>query len=101
MKKLISILAVLVVVYACLIGALFAIMHRSPDNFARTMKHVPWPAFVVLPFRPLWNVARRGAIQVGELAPDFNLESPDHKSRFQLSSARGQEPVVLVFGSYT
>lgn len=101
MKKLITIFAALVVLYACVTGALFAIMHRSPDNFARTMKYVPWPAFVVLPFRPMWNVARRGTIEVGEMAPDFSLESPDHKSHFQLSSARGQEPVVLVFGSYT
>jgi hypothetical protein len=66
-----------------------------------TMKHVPWPAFVVLPFKPLWNVARKGHLAVGDMAPDFSLESPDHKSTFQLSSMRGQTPVVLVFGSYT
>jgi hypothetical protein len=29
------------------------------------------------------------------------LESPDHKNTFQLSSMRGEKPVVLVFGSYT
>jgi len=101
MKKVVTIAACVVVVYACVSGALFVVMLQSPDNFARTMKHVPWPAFVVLPFKPLWNVARKGSVAAGDIAPDFSLESPDHKSRFQLSSARGQEPVVLVFGSYT
>ena len=54
------------------------------------MKYVPWPAFMVLPFKPLW---KRGAQRtwVGDMAPDFSLESPDHKETFQLSSMRGQE----------
>jgi hypothetical protein len=101
MKKLLKLLVGALLLYALLAGALFAAMLQSPDDFARTMKHVPWPAFMVLPFRPLWNVARSGNVQTGGLAPDFTLESPDHTSRFQLSSLRGQKPVVLVFGSYT
>ena len=72
-----------------------------PDTFAGVMRHVPWPAFVVLPFKPLWTFARRGSVKIGEVAPDFALETTDHKSRVQLSSLRGQMPVVLVFGSYT
>jgi len=82
-------------------AALFAAMLQSPDNFARTMKHVPWPAFMVLPFRPLWNVARSGRVSLGQVAPDFTLESPDHKNHIQLSTLQGQMPIVLVFGSYT
>ena len=101
MKKLLKILGILLLLYALLCGALFAAMLQTPDDFARTMKHVPWPAFLVLPFKPLWNVARRGDVPVGGLAPDFSLESPDHKERVQLSSLRGQRPAVLVFGSYT
>ncbi|MGA9570780.1 MAG: hypothetical protein WBS17_11875 [Candidatus Acidiferrales bacterium] len=100
-KKLLKIAGTLVVLYAVVTAALFAIMQQSPDKFAGTMKYVPWPAFVVLPFKPLWNVARKGHLAVGDMAPDFSLESPDHKSTFQLSSMRGQKPVVLVFGSYT
>lgn len=91
----------LVILYAVLCGALFAAMLQSPDRFAATMKHVPWPAFAVLPFKPMWDVARKGSVNVGEMAPDFSLESPDHKDHFQLSSLRGEKPVVLVFGSYT
>jgi hypothetical protein len=100
-RKLLKILAGFLLFYAFVLGALFAAMLAPPDDFARTMKHVPWPAFAVLPFKPLWNVARAGQVVLGDRAPDFALESPDHKSHFQLSSLRGQKPVVLVFGSYT
>jgi hypothetical protein len=99
--KLLKIAGALVALYAVVTAALFAIMLQSPDKFAGTMRYVPWPAFVVLPFKPLWNVARKGHLAVGDMAPDFSLETPDHKSTFQLSSMRGQKPVVLVFGSYT
>lgn len=99
--KLLKVLSVLVALYAVITAALFTIMLQSPDKFAGTMRYVPWPAFVVLPFKPLWNEARKGHVAVGDMAPDFSLESPDHTSRFQLSSMRGQKPVVLVFGSYT
>jgi hypothetical protein len=87
--------------YAALTVLLFGVMMQSPDRFAATMKHVPWPAFAALPFKPLWQVARAGNVNVGDMAPDFLLESPDHKSSFRLSSLRGEKPVVLVFGSYT
>src|SRR5580704_19679791 len=99
--KLLKIAGAVVALYAVVTTALFAIMLQSPDKFARTMKYVPWPAFVVLPFKPLWNVARRGQLAVGDMAPDFSLQSPDQTSTFQMSSMRGHRPVVLVFGSYT
>ena len=101
MKKLLKVLGAMVGLYAVVSGTLFAAMLQSPDDFARTMKYVPWPAFLLLPFKPLWSVARSGHVSVGDTAPDFALESPDHKRHFQLSSLRGQKPVVLVFGSYT
>jgi hypothetical protein len=99
--KLLKIAGALVALYAVVTAALFSVMLQSPDKFAGAMKYVPWPAFVVLPFKPLWNVARKGQLDVGDLAPDFSLDTPDHTSTFQLSSMRGQKPVVLVFGSYT
>lgn len=101
LKKAATIVVALLVTYGLLTAVLFAVMLQSPDHFAATMKHVPWPAFVALPFKPLWNIARKGHVNVGDMAPDFSLESPDHKSSFQLSSLRGEKPVVLVFGSYT
>ena len=41
------------------------------------------------------------ALQLGDVAPDFNLPTLDHTAMVQLSSFRGSQPVVLVFGSYT
>ena len=100
-KFLAKIALAIVALYAAVTALLFGVMLQSPDRFAATMKHVPWPAFVALPFKPLWQVARAGNVNVGDMAPDFSLESPDHKSSFRLSSLRGEKPVVLVFGSYT
>jgi hypothetical protein len=57
MRKRVKILGGLVALYAVISGALFAAMLQSPDDFAWTMKHVPWPAFMVLPFKPFWSVA--------------------------------------------
>lgn len=39
--------------------------------------------------------------QPGQLAPDFELSSPDGSKTVRLSQYRGQKPVVLVFGCYT
>lgn len=101
MKRIVVLAICIALAYVVLSGALFAAMHKQPEQFARVMSHVPWPAFVVLPFKPLWFQARAGHLAVGAAAPDFSLESTDHHSHFQLSSLRGQKPVVLVFGSYT
>jgi peroxiredoxin len=49
----------------------------------------------------MWNVARGGRLAVGEEAPDFDLRTVDKTARVKLSSFRGKQPVVLVFGSYT
>lgn len=101
LERLFQTAIVIAVSYAMISAVLFVVMLQSPDRFAATMKHVPWPVFAALPFKPLWNVARKGEVNVGEMAPDFSLESPDHKTTFRLSSLRGEKPVVLVFGSYT
>ncbi|MGD0571377.1 MAG: hypothetical protein ABSA78_23520 [Candidatus Sulfotelmatobacter sp.] len=101
MKRILAVAGIGGGLYAIICGALFTAMLQSPDIFARTMRHVPWPVFVVLPFKSLWINARSGHVNVGDLAPDFSLESADHRSHFRLSSLRGQKPVVLIFGSYT
>jgi peroxiredoxin len=45
--------------------------------------------------------ARAGTLQVGDAAPDFSLQKLDHTGSVQLSAMVKQQPVVLVFGSYT
>lgn len=86
--------------YVLLLGALWGVMHR-PELFGQVMKHVPDPAFIVIPFKRLWFAARGGSLKVGDPAPDFNLPTSDKKSYVKLSSLRGQKPVVLIFGSYS
>jgi len=90
----------LVVLYVVLMGGLLAVMRR-PILFGRVMSHVPDPAFMAIPFKRLWFIARAGSLKVGDSAPDFVLSTSDKKSRVQLASFRGKKPVVLIFGSYT
>ena len=89
-----------VVLYASLLAGLLAVM-RDPTLFGRVMRRVPEPAFVVIPFKRLWFMARAGRLRQGDAAPDFDLPAQDQKSRVRLASFRGREPVVLIFGSYT
>ena len=94
-------LALLVPLYIAFLGGVFWIMRQPPDRFGAIMRHFPMPALAIVPFETMWNVARGGAVQVGDQAPDFTLPTADKKSEVRLSSLRGRMPVVLVFGSYT
>ena len=94
------------IVYLAFLLAIFVAMHQSVERFGRFMSYMPGPAFMVIPFEPMWNVARGGTLDVGDPAPDFVLRTVDQKGRpsdaqVQLSSFRGRQPVVLVLGSYT
>lgn len=100
-RKLLLVLAVLVAAQLALSAGLYWAMCQPPDTFGRVMKHVPMPMMLVLPFETLWMRARAGQVQTGDMAPDFSLPTLDHTATVQLSSFRGAQPVVLVFGSYT
>jgi len=41
------------------------------------------------------------APKVGELAPDFELRDSRGENSLRLSDLRGQQPVALIFGSFT
>jgi hypothetical protein len=58
-------------------------------------------SMMVFPFESLWNIARAGELKVGDRAPDFRLKRYENSAWVQLSSFRGDRPVVLIFGSYT
>lgn len=47
------------------------------------------------------NEGRAEELQLGDVAPDFELPSLDGKATTKLSSFRSERPVVLFFGSYT
>ena len=77
-------------------------MKQPPEKFARVMSHMPGPAaFLLFPFETAWTRARAGELRPGDSAPDFDLLTLDKSARVQLSSLNAQQPVVLVFGSYT
>jgi hypothetical protein len=99
--KLLLAIAILVPVHLALCAGLYWAMCQPPDTFGRFMTHVPMPMMLVLPFETLWRRARAGDVTAGAMAPDFSLPTLDHAAAVQLSSFRGSQPVVLVFGSYT
>ncbi len=77
-------------------------MHQPPEVFGRMMRRMPAPVvFLLYPFETLWMRARAGKLEVGDLAPDFSLQTTDRSSTVQLSALTRLRPVVLVFGSYT
>ena len=97
--------AFVVVIVLWLLGcsALYHIMRRPPETFARFMAKLPGPVpFLLFPFETLWTYARAGTLQVGDAAPNFSLTKLDKSASVQLSNLTAQgRPVVLIFGSYT
>jgi hypothetical protein len=100
-RILVRIVVVLALVYAAAVACLAVAMRQPPDTFGRIMAKLPPIAFMTLPFEPLWMSARAGKIEPRQQAPDFSLKPLDGGASVQLSSFRGERPVVLVFGSYT
>ena len=104
MKKLIiSLLFVLALTWLLGCVALYRVMQKPPETFARFMKKLPGPvAFLAFPFESLWTKARAGELRIGDAAPDFALSKLDKSGTVQLSSLTAQgKPVCLIFGSYT
>lgn len=94
-------LAMLALSWCVATAGLYVAMRQPPETFGAIMSYVPGPAMIVLPFRPLWNSARGGHLQVGEPAPDFTLPVLHGDRMVRLSEEYRRKPVVLVFGSYT
>jgi hypothetical protein len=92
----------LAVVYLSVGGYIWWAMRQPPEAFARVMMRMPGPVpFLLFPFETLWLRARAGHLNVGDPVPDFSLAKIDKSARVQLSVLNQQQPVVLVFGSYT
>lgn len=87
--------------YGLFLAVMFVVMLQPPLRFGQLMRHFPMWAMPLMPFEAMWNVARRGATRVGDVAPDFTLRTVDRQADVTLSSHRGNRPVVLIFGSYT
>ena len=101
LRKLGVALLALVVLWGVLCMLAYAVMRQPPEKFGRTMARVPMVMAMVVPFETLWLRARAGHLTVGDPAPDFELPGKDLTAPVRLSSFRGKQPVVLIFGSYT
>lgn len=93
--------ASLAVLYSLMLAAFYYAMKQPPETFSRVMMHVGPAPFLLFPFETMWKHARGGTLQAGNPAPDFRLPLLDGSGSVQLSSFRGNRPVVLIFGSYT
>ena len=99
---LVRLLIGFLMVYASLTALIWWAMRKPPETFGRVMTKMPGPVvFLLFPFETLWTHARAGHLQLGDVAPDFSLMKQDKSGKVQLSSLTAQQPVVLVFGSYT
>ena len=103
MKKwLIRTVVAVAVAYLALAASVTAAMLQPPARFGQIMRYVPAPlVWGLLPGPRIWLWARQGTLAEGQLAPDFTLSTSDRKGSVTLSSHRGKQPVVLIFGSYT
>lgn len=101
MRKITRIIVAVLCLYLAGLAVIYIAMNQQPGAFSSFMSRMPMMTFMVVPFEPLWLRARAGKLNIGDAAPDFDLETYDKKSRVRLSSFRGDKPVVLVFGSYT
>jgi hypothetical protein len=101
-KRMLIAVIVLVVAYLAFGTYIWWAMNQPPEKFGRVMAKMPGPVpFLLFPFETFWTRARAGHLRVGNLAPDFSLLKLDKTERVQLSALNKQQPVVLVFGSYT
>src|SRR2546423_12622373 len=90
------------VAYFAVGGYIWWAMHKPPEEFGKVMSRMPGPVpFLLFPFETLWLRARAGHLNAGDRVPDFSLLKVDKSDRIQLSALNQNQPVVLVFGSYT
>jgi hypothetical protein len=101
-KKVAAGCGILAAVWIAGCALIYSGMRKPPEQFARFMTKIPGPvAFLVFPFETLWTQARAGTVRVGDAASDFALTKIDKSGTIRLSALNQQQPVVLIFGSYT
>ena len=101
-KILIRVSLCLLVVYFSVGGLVWWAMNQPPEVFGRVMMRMPGPVpFLLYPFETLWMRARAGHLNAGDKVPDFSLLKIDKSAHVQLAALNQNQPVVLIFGSYT
>jgi hypothetical protein len=101
MRRILKYAITALIIYAILAAGLFLAMLQPPAVFGHLMSKLPAVTYFLFPFEPMWLVARRGTLKVGDAAPDLSLKTLDCAADVRLSTFRSQNPVVLIFGSHT
>ena len=101
MTVLLWLLGGVLAAYVTFLAVMFVVMCQPPVWFGRAMRYFPMRAMPLVPFPPMWNIARKGSLRIGDPAPDFDLPLLDRTEQVRLSAFRGHRPVALIFGSYT
>jgi hypothetical protein len=101
MRRVMKYAVTALVIYTILVGGLFLAMLQPPAVFGHFMSKLPAVTYFLFPFEPMWLIARRGTLKVGDVAPALSLKTVDCAAEVRLSSFRHQKPVVLIFGSHT
>jgi len=97
----ITFLILLGALWLILVGELYLAMLQPPEKSRRIMAKLSTRARKVLAVKPLWLLARKGSLAVGDAAPDFELPTLERNGAVRLSEEYRAKPVVLAFGSYT
>ncbi len=93
--------AVLLCLWLGFVGYINWAMRQPPEVFGHVMARMPMPAYFLFPFETMWTEARKGTLKVGDLAPDFTVQTLDTRTPMRLASLWSDKPVVLIFGSFT
>jgi hypothetical protein len=89
------------ILWLCFVGYIDWAMRQPPEVFGRVMAKMPIPAYFLFPFETMWTNARKGTLELGDTAPNFNVQMLEGNEPLALSALWANKPVVLVFGSYT
>lgn len=99
--RLLAIGSLVAALYLAVLGFFDYWMHQPPEQFSRVIMRAGPIPFLLFPFETMWKSARAGHLRIGDDPPDFTLPLLDRSGSITLSSFRGRNPVVLIFGSYT
>ncbi len=101
-RIVLSVIAVLLIAYVATGALIWRAMNQPPEQFGHFMARLPGPVpFLLFPFETFWMRARAGHLNLGDSAPDFSLAKVDKSATVHLAEMNQNQPVVLVFGSYT
>jgi len=100
-KLALTLLILLGALWIIFVAGLYLAMLQPPEKSRRIVAKLSTRARKFLAVKPLWLLARKGSLAIGDTAPDFELPALERDGTVRLSEEYRAKPVVLAFGSYT